>query len=85
MTRKEFEAMYQILFPALARSLVRAGYQDGPDAMQTVYVDCIESKAYLGYWAKDKDWLEKQVWNLARKEHWRRVREMGSGQVNEKD
>ena len=36
MTRTEFEAMYLLLFPDLARSLVRAGYQDGPDAMQTV-------------------------------------------------
>jgi hypothetical protein len=80
MTRTEFEAMYQILFPELARSLVRAGYQDGPDAMQTVYVSCIEDKSYRGYWAKDKAWLETQVWNLAKKQHWARMRELTNNQ-----
>jgi hypothetical protein len=80
MSRKEFEALYQTLFPVLARALVRAGYQDGPDAMQTIYVECIESKAYQGYWAKDQNWLETQVWSLAKKQHWARMRELTNNQ-----
>jgi hypothetical protein len=88
MSRNEFNTLYMAYFPVLVRAMSRRGYEDGADAMQSVYVSVISDRSYHATSRgrlKGESWLSRLVWKAVQKQTRERRREMGARRINETD
>jgi DNA-directed RNA polymerase specialized sigma24 family protein len=70
MTRHEFDAIYIELYPIMARIIARR-FEDGHDALQSVYLEVIECKSYVMVKSREgREWLKTMAWKRSFKQ-WR--------------